>query len=255
MGAGSVRLGARTMRRGAGKTRVGVSPRLGRPRTRCRRRSRNDIARGVFGQFLRTTRRLGDMQCQRVLFGKEILGYPPSLEHGGDVRRGKRKIARPLCAKKPLHIVLRSSRARREWSMLRPSFAGRIAHTLRRLARRHDVRLYRYANVGNHIHILGQARSRKAFQAFLRGFAGVTARIVTGARRGVPVGRFWDRLAYTRIVSWGREYRAVRAYVRQNEDEAFGVRPYQPRRGTSPPRRVTPPSTTRSRRRSSESRQ
>jgi REP element-mobilizing transposase RayT len=255
---------------GASSMRLGANP-AGRRTARCRRRSRNDIAPGVFVQFLRTTCRWGDMQCQRVLFGKENLGDPPSLEHGGDVRLGKRKITRPLDAKKPLHIVLRSSRARREWSMLRPSLASRIAATARRLARRHDVRLYRYANVGNHIHILGQARSRKAFQAFLRGFAGVAARIVTGARRGMSVDRFWDRLAYSRIVSWGREYRAVRAYVRQNEEEALGVRSYQdrkrrrlgrssserppPGRGTSPPGRVSPPSTTRSRRSSSESRQ
>jgi REP element-mobilizing transposase RayT len=190
-------------------------------------------------------RRLGDMRPRQCfLFGDEPPGNAQLLEHGGDVRVGKRKIARPLDVKRPLHIVLRSSRAKREWSMLRPALASRIAHTARRLARRHDVRLYRYANVGNHIHILGQVRKRGAFQAFLRGFAGVAARIVTGARQGKPVGRFWDRLAYTRIVSWGREYRAVRAYVKQNEQEALGLRPYRERkrrRATRSPSARPPP--------------
>jgi REP element-mobilizing transposase RayT len=186
--------------------------------------------RPLFTQIL--PGRYGRMKRHQLpLFGRGLPGEPPSLsrprllEHGGDVRKGMRKIARPLAAKTPLHLVLRSSRATRAWSMLRASHAERIRHKAQTLARRCDVRLYRYANVGNHIHMLGQARSRRAFQSFLRAFAGVTARIVTGARRGRPVGRFWDRLAYTRIVSWGREFLVVSAYVQKNEDEARGLRP------------------------------
>jgi REP element-mobilizing transposase RayT len=167
---------------------------------------------------------------QLVLFDKSRLGDPRLREHGGDVRLGKRKIARPVDTKKPLHIVLRSSRATSAWSMLRPERASRIRRTAGSLARRYDVRLYRYANVGNHIHVLATVRSRAALQSFLRGFAGVTARLVTGARKGRPVGRFWDRLAYTRIVSWGREFSTVGAYVKQNHDEALGLRPYVERK-------------------------
>jgi REP element-mobilizing transposase RayT len=174
---------------------------------------------------------------QLALFGKDALGNAPSLEHGGDVRNGKRKISRPLDTKKALHVVLRSSRARRAWSMLRPELAARIRRKAGNLARRYDVRLYRYANAGNHIHLLATVRARPALQSFLRVFAGLTARLVTGARRGRPVGRFWDRLAYTRIVSWGREFRAVGAYVRMNEAEARGLRPYAPRRHRRPRRR------------------
>jgi REP element-mobilizing transposase RayT len=163
---------------------------------------------------------------QLALFDKGRLGSPPVLEHGGDVRLGQRKIARPLDTKRPLHIVLRSSRAKRAWSMLRPELAARIRRKAGSLARRYDVRLYRYANVGNHIHVLATVRSRLALQSFLRVFAGATARLVTGARKGRPVGRFWDRLAYSRIVLWGREFSSVSAYVRQNQDEALGLRPY-----------------------------
>jgi hypothetical protein len=64
-----------------------------------------------------------------------------------------------------------------------------------------------------------------AFQSFLRVFAGMTARLVTGAHKGEPIGRFWDSVAYSRIVSWGREFRSVGAYVRKNEEEALGLRP------------------------------
>jgi REP element-mobilizing transposase RayT len=174
--------------------------------------------------------------AQLKLFARQAPRGAPLLEHGGDIGVGKRKIARPVDTRRPLHIVLRSSRARRSWSMLRPEIAPHIRRAIASLARRYDVRVYRHANVGNHIHLLATVRSRPALQSFLRVFAGVTARLVTGARRGRPVGRFWDRLAYSRIVLWGREFRTVGIYVRKNVAEARGFRPHAPRlrRGEQP---------------------
>ncbi len=52
---------------------------------------------------------------------------------------------------------------------------------------------------------------------------------VTGARKG-RVAQFWSRTAYTRLVEWGRAFLAARKYVVQNQLEAAGVIPYQPRR-------------------------
>jgi hypothetical protein len=71
---------------------------------------------------------------------------------------------------------------------------------------------------------LVRARRREAFQAFLRSFSGIVARIVTGARRGLPLrgGPFWSALAWSRIVTWGREYGTVRHYIFRNQIEAAG---------------------------------
>jgi hypothetical protein len=69
-----------------------------------------------------------------------------------------------------------------------------------------------------------------AFQSFLRAFAGMTARLVTRAGKGRPAGKFWDSVAYARVVSWGREFRSVGAYVKMNEDEARGLRPHRARK-------------------------
>jgi REP element-mobilizing transposase RayT len=150
-------------------------------------------------------------------------------EHGGDVRSGKRKLARPFSARRPLHVVLRSTRARGAWSFRRPATEARLRQAMREQARRARVRVYEYANVGNHIHLLVRAKHRTELQVFLRSFAGVAARLVTGARKGHPVGRFWDTLAYSRIVQWGCHFRRVRDYILQNELEALGVISYQPR--------------------------
>jgi REP element-mobilizing transposase RayT len=141
-------------------------------------------------------------------------------EHGGDVRRGQRKLERPVSARRPLHLTLHSDRARGEWSMLR--HRREVQEALRTCVRRTGVRVYDFANVGSHLHLLVRARRRDAFQAFLRSFAGIVARVVTGARRGRPLrdGPFWSALAWSRIVTWGREYWTVRHYIFRNEIEA-----------------------------------
>ena len=63
-------------------------------------------------------------------------------------------------------------------------------------------------------------RSRDAFRRFLRSFAGLVARVVTGARKGLPSGPFWAELAWSRVISWGRDFVRVRHYVVRNQIEA-----------------------------------
>jgi hypothetical protein len=93
------------------------------------------------------------------------------------------------------------------------------------MARRFGIRIYDFANVGTHLHLLVRARRRESFQAFLRAFAGIVARRVTGARRGCPSGRFFSGLAWSRVVGWGRDYLGVRHYVFRNAIEgALGGR-------------------------------
>lgn len=150
-------------------------------------------------------------------------------QHGGDLRRGKRKTARPFDRKQALHVVLRSSKAHGRWSMLSPCHSRPIHDLTHELARKRGVRLFRFANVGNHIHLLIQAPSRAVFQAFLRELAGTLAIVVTGAKKGNSLnsnesGRgFWDHLAFTRIVSFGRDFENVMRYLVKNLFEAMGV--------------------------------
>jgi hypothetical protein len=114
------------------------------------------------------------------------------------------------------------------------------------MARRFDVRIYDFANVGSHLHLVVRVRRRDAFQAFLRSFAGIVARRITGAERGRRRGRFFDALAWSRVVSWGRDYFGLRHYVFRNQIEgALGPRVRQafergPTRGADPARRAAP---------------
>lgn len=152
-----------------------------------------------------------------------------SRAHGGDVAKGRRKTARPIDPKQALHVVLRSSQARGAHSLLHPKHCDPIHRLTQKLARRWGVRLYRYANVGNHLHLLVKVPTRAAWRRFLRELAGGIAILVTGARKGAGLPRnesgrgFWDELAFTRIVQFGRDFEGVARYLIKNLFEAAGV--------------------------------
>jgi REP element-mobilizing transposase RayT len=134
---------------------------------------------------------------------------------------GKRKLARPIDPRRPMHLVMRAEVARNRLSLL--AHARAIENLARNLAKRHQIRIYRYVNVGNHIHAIVRAKRRKGLQDFLRVFAGKTAQLVTGAKKGRKFGKFWDALAYTRITAWGKAYRTLQDYLIINEIEAAGI--------------------------------
>jgi REP element-mobilizing transposase RayT len=143
-----------------------------------------------------------------------------TTEHGGTLRRGHRKTERPVSTRFPMHVVLHSQRACGDWSLSR--HAPGIRRALGTCAQRNGIKVHAFANVGSHLHLLVRARRREAFQGFLRSFAGIVARVVTGARRSRPLqgGRFWSALAWSRVVYWGRDYASMQHYVFRNEIEA-----------------------------------
>ncbi len=106
--------------------------------------------------------------------------------------------------------------------MLHPKNRDHVDRRTRQIAARHGVNIYRYSNVGNHLHLLVKTPTRTAFQRFLRELAGVIATLVTGAIKGSPK-KFWDGLAYTRIVTWGRDLRNLEQYFIKNIFEAAGL--------------------------------
>lgn len=142
--------------------------------------------------------------------------------HGGSLAYGRRKEKRPLSFKRPVHLVLRASKARGAWNLLRHE--RKVDALLRIQARRHHVRVQNYVNVGNHLHIKLRVYSRESFGAFLKSFAALLARKVTGARRGrALVGstkKFWDGLAFTRILYHSIEEKLLARYFTANNIEA-----------------------------------
>lgn len=150
--------------------------------------------------------------------------------HGHEIRKGRRKLFRPVDPGKPLHLVFRSERAKGNWSFRRFKHIEHIRKLAYVLAKGNQVKIIQYANAGNHIHLLVHAKDRDGFKRFTRTFTGLVARIVTGAKRGNAVGKFWDSLFFSRVVEWGRAYFTAKGYVLQNQLEADGLVAYKPRK-------------------------
>jgi hypothetical protein len=153
------------------------------------------------------------------------------LQHGGELSTGTRKGLRPLDPQRPLHVVMRTSRV--EAGDV-PSFRteknrAAIEQCLSLTKRRFGITVYSISINSNHLHLIVQGPRRWCLQHFLRTFAGLVARAVTGARRGKPFGKLWDLPVWTRIVEWGKDFRGALNYVRKNILEASGSIPYEPR--------------------------
>jgi hypothetical protein len=152
----------------------------------------------------------------------ELLAKLSSAEQStlGGKLRSHAKRARPLAPRSTCHLVLRSSQARGEMSFLHRKNEHAVWKIIKTQARRYYIRIDRYANVGNHLHLKVYIQATKEFRDFLRSITCLIARLVTGARRGKKFGPFWDALAFTRILRTYTEQIALDRYVLANRVEA-----------------------------------
>ena len=162
---------------------------------------------------------------QPTLPGFERMGLK---KFGGTLLRGNAREQRPISIKRPMHLVMRSSLAKGERSFLKKE--AKIRGIIYATAYNKGVRIYRYANAGNHLHLIVKPESRQAFKRFIRAVSGLIARAVLGVERGRAQGiRFWDAKPFTRILEWGRDYKNACEYLMTNLLEAIGFQPYRPR--------------------------
>jgi REP element-mobilizing transposase RayT len=160
-----------------------------------------------------------------------------------------------VAVKQAMHVVLRSSLARDHRSMLLHDRT--IQRVLQRLAKRFHIRLYDIANSGNHLHLILRLPHREALSPFLKAATGLIARLVLKVERGhawqdrpkcrlsrghFPYGsresakargsgpvasdanpvRFWDARPWTRIVSFGPDFRRLKDYLMINRADLAG---------------------------------
>lgn len=165
---------------------------------------------------------------------------PEVFNPGQRTTRSSRK-RRPIVSHQSMHVVMRSSLARGRMSLLKNE--AKIQKLIRRMSENHGVRIYKFANVGNHIHIHLRVTRPVKWKGFISGLAGGIARAVGFQRihseKPVTVGRggngdrkkvgmergFWDARPFSKRVYWGRHFRTVRDYVTLNQLEAQGFVP------------------------------
>ncbi len=139
--------------------------------------------------------------------------------HGG-LTEGKRKTARPISTKKWSHLVLKSKKAKGPLSLSHPKNITQVKYILRKQASKHGVEITDYVNMGNHLHLKVKPHSRVGFQKFLKSTTAMIARKVTGARKGFEFGKFWDGLAFTRVIQSSYELFQLKGYFEANRLES-----------------------------------
>jgi REP element-mobilizing transposase RayT len=161
---------------------------------------------------------------QLELLKKEKLAF------GGDgftTREGRRG-HRPLVTRESMHLVLRSSRAKRDWSFKKADNEKAIREILKKFSLKYGVRILSAANVGNHIHIHLKLSNRHTYRPFIRAITSAIAMAVTGINKWTKIGnkrlKFWDRRPYTRVVQGFRAFLNLRDYIRINTLEGYGIK-------------------------------
>ncbi len=151
---------------------------------------------------------------QMTLLPKKELKYFKAWTHGGVSLKKRRKIKRPLVAGVPTHLVLKSSKARGELSFLKNKHM--VGALLKEKSRKFFVEILDFANMGNHLHLKVRFKDRQKFQQFLKSFTALLARKITGAKRGKKFGKFWDGLAFTRVITSKFEELQLKGYFDAN---------------------------------------
>ncbi|MBC7743335.1 MAG: hypothetical protein H7061_14145 [Bdellovibrionaceae bacterium] len=175
---------------------------------------------------------------------------------GGALLQGRRKSIRPLSSKDSIHLVLRST-----WAMGSDSFLAKRNHQvidaiINRFAKLFGVLIYRRAINSNHIHLLLRITNRRLYRAFIKAVSGQIACQVMqhksfkyfsnsrqksnggdgskasnkGSKCKVELSGFWQFRPFSRLVSWGRDFKNCVSYLKQNFLEAFGFVQYKPRK-------------------------
>jgi REP element-mobilizing transposase RayT len=162
--------------------------------------------------------------------------------YGGTLLRTRegRSRPRPLDTRTTMHLVLRSTKAKGDWSFKTSRNDKRVREIVKKFADKNGVRVLSMANVGNHLHFQIKLTSRHTYRPFIRAVTAAIAMAITGASRWAPLEkqlkgrssagrapsspakRFWDYRPFTRIVQSLTALLVLKDYIRINELEGEG---------------------------------
>lgn len=141
-----------------------------------------------------------------------------NLEFGGSLLQSKRKSERILAFKKPIHLVLRGNISI-SGSLL--NYRKEIKAEIEKFSKKFEVRIYDYALNFDHVHFNVRLSTRENYKKFIKALTGRIAQLTKIKFSLRP---------YTKILSWGREFKNFINYTLQNHEEALGLRAYKPRK-------------------------
>ena len=140
-----------------------------------------------------------------------------------------------------MHLVLRSSKAKGQYSFLRPQNAKTVKSIIDKFSFIYGVQILSQASVGNHLHLHLRLGNRFGYKPFIRAITGAIAMAISGRSRWTAMriqgpsstskgesreilaGKFWDYRPFTRVVEGLRSFLRMEDYVRINRLEALGI--------------------------------
>ena len=168
-------------------------------------------------------------------FDSKNLNY--SLAHGGELRKKRSgRGARPLSSKEPLHLVIKGTLARKEWSFRLPKNHKIVSELIYKLSNLYGIRIEQKAIANDHIHFVLRVKNRALYKRFIRRLSGqIAQRVVTDAQTSAKslkaLGlKFFKHRPFSRVVRGRKAHQTVIIYVKLNEQEALGNIPYRKRR-------------------------
>lgn len=130
------------------------------------------------------------------------------------LRKARYRTKRPLCTKRAVHVVLRSSQARGTQSFQYSKNWKKIEQLCHEFAKRYGIKLHHYANGGSHLHLVIKIKSRTAYSNFIRALTGAIALKITGATRNQGNNqRFWDFRPFTQLANQAKPQNPKNDYV------------------------------------------
>lgn len=159
-------------------------------------------------------------------------------EFGGSLLVGKRKTARPLSHKLPIHLVLKSCHK----GIFNPGNRS-LEKLIKLQAQKFDIKVYDFALNWSHIHMVIKLKCKEDYIKFIRSLTSVLAQRVREFylknKSAQNLKKIFSLRPYTRILTWGRQFKNALNYQILNQLEALNliVRPKRKlRRGVRPKR-------------------
>lgn len=156
----------------------------------------------------------------------------PKLFFGGSLTtKSSGRVARPISSKDPMHIVLKSTKAKGQFSFGYKSNVRKVNEIVQKKCVKYGVKLIEYSNNFTHLHLLAKFPSRAIYLRFIRALTAYLALAVSGASKlkclKAIFGKkgFWDFRPFTRVVKSFRGYKVARDYVVLNQLEALDILP------------------------------
>ena len=133
---------------------------------------------------------------------------------------------RPLATRDTMHLVLRSAKAKGDWSFKKHD--RRIREIIEKFSNKYGVKVLSLANVGNHLHFQLKLSRHHLWNPFIRAVTAAITIAVTGNNRWNTgwsrenKGKFWDYRPFTRVVQSWRGFLNLRDYLHINQLEGMG---------------------------------